>query len=125
LDGAVGSQLPVTMLIVAVSPTLSRKVTVDFSAFVKRWKIESARTQKFDLDCRFYRLDAPSFQEKLALVFSASRERVGWNSPRARRHATESLAPSPELWRWSSFRRYYFGEPGPVKSVNRFPPAVP
>jgi hypothetical protein len=80
LDGAVGSQLPVTMLIVAVSPALSRKVTVDFSASVKRWKIESARTQKFDLDCRFYRLDAPSFQEKLALVFSASRERVGWNS---------------------------------------------
>jgi hypothetical protein len=54
LDGAVGSQLPVTMLIVAVSPTLSRKVTVDFSAFVKRWKIESARTQRFDLDCHFY-----------------------------------------------------------------------
>ncbi len=25
------------------------------------------------------------------------------------------LVASPELWRWSSFRYYYFGEEGPVK----------
>jgi putative transposase len=25
------------------------------------------------------------------------------------------LVTSPELWRWSSFRSYYFGELGPVK----------
>jgi len=25
------------------------------------------------------------------------------------------LVPSPELWRWSSFRAYAFGEKGPVK----------
>jgi putative transposase len=25
------------------------------------------------------------------------------------------LVASPELWRWSSFRSYYFGESGPVK----------
>jgi putative transposase len=25
------------------------------------------------------------------------------------------LVEAPELWRWSSFRSYRFGEPGPVK----------
>jgi putative transposase len=29
------------------------------------------------------------------------------------------LVDSPELWRWSSFRAYAFGEPGPVK-VNEW-----
>jgi len=28
------------------------------------------------------------------------------------------LVPSPELWRWSSFRDYYFGERGKVKIGN-------
>ena len=27
------------------------------------------------------------------------------------------LVKSPELWRWSCFRQYRFGEPGPVKIV--------
>ncbi len=29
------------------------------------------------------------------------------------------LVASPELWRWSSFRAYFFGEAGPVE-VNQW-----
>ena len=31
------------------------------------------------------------------------------------------LVPSPDLWRWSSFRHYAYGEPGPV-AINRMLP---
>jgi len=34
------------------------------------------------------------------------------------------LVTSPELWRWSSYRSYAYGEPGPVR-LNEAPPVQP
>ena len=34
---------------------------------------------------------------------------------------TRGLVNSPELWRWSSYREYRFGEAGPVVLNYRFP----
>lgn len=34
------------------------------------------------------------------------------------------LVESPELWRWSSYRAYAYGEPGPVLKLKIRPPAA-
>lgn len=34
---------------------------------------------------------------------------------------TRGLVPEPEQWRWSSFRAYTFGEPGPVRLNESWP----
>ena len=39
-----------------------------------------------------------------------------------RNPVTRGLVPSPELWRWSSFRHYACGESGPVAVNAMFPP---
>jgi len=41
-----------------------------------------------------------------------------------RNPVTRGLVPSPELWRWSSFRHYACGESGPVAVNLTFPPVL-
>jgi REP-associated tyrosine transposase len=40
-----------------------------------------------------------------------------WRAGADRNPVKRGLVRSPELWRWSSFRQYRFGEPGPVMVV--------
>jgi hypothetical protein len=58
--------------------------------------------------------------QKLGLNVWTARKRVEKLRYIHRNPVQRGLVASPELWRWSSFRAYLFGEAGPV-AVNRPP----
>ena len=63
--------------------------------------------------------DAPAFWQPRYYDFNVYSQRKHIEKLRYihRNPVKRGLVKSPELWRWSSFRQYRFGEPGPVKIV--------
>jgi putative transposase len=57
--------------------------------------------------------------QKLGLNVWTARKRVEKLRYMHRNPVQRGLVASPELWRWSSFRAYLFGEAGPV-AVNKW-----
>jgi REP element-mobilizing transposase RayT len=67
--------------------------------------------------------EAPAFWQRRYYDFNvyAQRKHIEKLRYMHRNPVKRGLVQSPELWRWSSFRQYRFGEAGPVKIVCTHP----
>jgi putative transposase len=63
--------------------------------------------------------EAPAFWQRRYYDFNVYSQRKHMEKLRYmhRNPVKRGLVKAPELWRWSSFRQYRFGEPGPVKII--------
>jgi putative transposase len=95
-----------------------RSVAVAMQVLKQRVSCRCRRKKKVHGQMRLWQAELPpAFWQKRSYdfnVFSQRKhaEKINYmhNNPVKR-----GLVDSPELWRWSSFRSYRFGEPGPVK----------
>lgn len=101
-----------------ISEPYKRNVAIVMQVLKQRVSRCCRRKKKTDGQISLWQAELPpAFWQKRSYDFNVFSERKHTEKLDYMHHnpVKRSLVESAELWRWSSFRSYRFGEPGPVR----------